>query len=439
MQSPRTQNYTIEEVLQEARQSYINKNPLSKRNYETACRFMPGGNTRTVLFYEPFPLTLVRGEGACLWDADGHIYTDFVGEFSAGLYGHSDSRIQAAIEGALSNGIVLGGPNSYEDRLAKAICDRFPSIDLVRFVNSGTEANILAIATARAVTQRSKILAFRGGYHGGVLSFAHEEAPINVPFSTVMAKYNDIENTLDLLYQEAHDLAAVIVEPMMGAAGCIPAEQDFLHSLRDATQKHGIILIFDEVMTSRLAPGGLQEAYDIHPDLTTLGKYVGGGLSFGAFGGRSELMSRYDPRQPHAFPHAGTFNNDVCTMAAGMVGLTEIFTPEAALMLSQEGDQLRTRLNEVATGHGSPMQATGVGSLINIHFCTNRITSPEDLADSDLRARELWHYDLLARGKYVQRRGYMSLSLAMKDEDLDGLVTAMEEFLDARAPLLQRS
>jgi glutamate-1-semialdehyde 2,1-aminomutase len=251
-------NMSLDDALADAEARYVAANPMSRERHVEAARSLPGGNTRTILFYPPFPVTITRGEGARLFDLDGHAYLDFLGEYTAGLYGHSHPVIHGAIKRALADGILLGAPNRYEAELARLICARFPSCDLVRFCNSGTEANLNALSGARAATGRSHILVFEGGYHGGMLSFAHGPSPMSIPFPYVCARYNDLPGTAALIERHKHDLAAIIVEPMMGAGGCIPAEPAFLEGLRDAATRHAIVLIFDEVMTSRLSPGGLQ-------------------------------------------------------------------------------------------------------------------------------------------------------------------------------------
>jgi len=297
--------------LADAEKRYVAANPESHRLHERRSRFMPGGNTRTTIHQPPFPLTIVRGEGARLTDADGHAYVDFLGEYTAGLYGHSNPVIVRAIRDALEDGFVLGAPNRHEAALAEAICTRFPSIELVRFCNSGTEANLLALSLCRAVTGRSAVLVFAGAYHGGILLFAHGSSALNPPFGWVVGEYNDATAAARLIEQCAPELAAVIVEPLQGAAGVIPGESTFLRTVRESTTAHDVPLVFDEVMTSRLAPGGMQQALGIEPDLTTLAKFVGGGLAFGAFGGRRDLMGRFDPSRPDALQHGGTSNNDV--------------------------------------------------------------------------------------------------------------------------------
>ena len=359
-----------------------------------------------------------------------------MGEFGAGLFGHSDPRIVEAIGRAIGDGTVLGGPNRYERILAAEIVGRFPSLDKVRFTNSGTEANMMAISTARAVTGRSKVMVFEGAYHGGVFMFAHGGSPINAPFDYVMAPYNDAEATVALVERHAADLACVAIEPMQGAGGMIPADRDFLQALRDATARHGVILIFDEVVTSRLSGGGLQKILGIAPDMTTLGKYIGGGAPFGAFGGREDIMSRYDPRSPNAIGHAGTFNNNVITHAAGSVAMTRIYTPERAESFNAWGQAFRDRLGETIRRHGLPMSVTGLGSVMQVHCCEGPFRNERDAERGDKLKGELLFYDLLARGQRMTWRNSMLLCLPMTDADLDAYVSAFDDVLSARSHLL---
>jgi glutamate-1-semialdehyde 2,1-aminomutase len=398
---------------------------------------MPGGNTRSVLFYEPFPLVMTRGRGCRLWDADDHEYVDFLGEYSAGLYGHSDPLIAAAIREALEAGLSFAAHNVLEAELARLICQRFASVELIRFTNSGTEANLLAVALARIYTGRQRILVFAAGYHGGLLTFGGgQSAPLNAPYDFVIAPYNDSDATRELIRANAGDLAAVLVEPMQGAGGCIPADQEFLAMLRAETTDCGALLIFDEVITSRLSWGGVQAIMGITPDLTTMGKYLGGGLTFGAFGGRADIMNLFDPRRHGALMHAGTFNNNTMTMAAGVAGLTHRFTPETAEALNQRGDQLRERLNQVFDTAGVAMQVTGMGSIMNLHASDRRLCNAADLADAVPAARELAFFDLIEQGIYLANRGLMTLSLPMTDDDCDTLVAAVEDFIGRRHAVL---
>ncbi len=289
---------------------------------------LPGGNTRSVLFYTPFPTAMAKGQGCYLEDIDGHRYLDLCGEYTAGLFGHSNPIIQAAIRGAIDAGLNLAAVGENEAKLAEILCARFPSFERVRFTNSGTEANLLALAAARAFTGRDKILAMMGGYHGGVLAFAGGGSKVNAPFDVTLTDYNDTVAALALV--NSGMFAAVILEPMLGGGGCIPATRDFLASLRAAASDSGTVLIFDEVMTSRHSAGGLQRIHGITPDMTTLGKYVAGGMSFGAFGGKAELMDQFDGHRPGSLAHAGTFNNNVLSMTAGTVAMGDIFDDAAA-------------------------------------------------------------------------------------------------------------
>src|SRR5712672_1607279 len=373
-------NIDIKAALAEAEELYRARNPQSLDQHREACTAMPGGNTRSAIHVDPFPLTIVRGEGARLWDIDGHEYADFLSEFTAGLYGHSHPLIRRALDQALDSGVNFGAHGPAEARFAAAICARFPSIELVRFTNSGSEANLMAVSAAVAVTGHAKILVFAGGYHGGVFYFRGHGSALNAPFDFLLGPYNDLEAVEALVQPHRAELAAILIEPMQGTTGCILAERSFLAGLRSLASETGALLIFDEVMTSRLAPGGLQEVHGILPDLTTLGKYVGGGMSFGAFGGAARIMEWFDPRRADGFQHAGTFNNNVLTMNAGHVGLTEIYPPERARALNQFGDGLRERLNATVRRRGLAMQFTGIGSMIGVHMTDRPLRSAADAA-----------------------------------------------------------
>ena len=430
-------NANVEAAIAEAQANYTARNPESGRLYNDTLDAMPGGNTRTVLYYPPYPLALARGEGCLLWDVDGHEYVDFLGEYTAGLYGHSEPRILAAVKAALDDGIVLGGHNTIEGRFAAQVTARFPSFDRVRFTNSGTEANLMAIGAARAFTGRGKVMVMEGGYHGGVLYFASAAgAKVNVTFDYVMGRFNEIEATRELIRGHASELACILLEPMLGAGGCIPADLDFLRMLREEATGAGAVLIFDEVQTSRLGPSGLQGLFDVHPDLTTLGKYIGGGMSFGAFGGTAKIMDQFDPRRPDAIPHAGTFNNNVLTMSAGLTGLRDIYTPDAAIALNKDGDALRQRLNDLAASQGAALHFSGIGSLMAVQFSTEPVRTLGDVMTQDRTLGDLFHLDLLEQGIYASRRGNLNLSLPMGEAEFDRVADAVENFTASRRSLL---
>lgn len=412
--------------LEHCIQRYIRANPNSARQLDRAARVMPGGNTRSVLFYEPFPLVMTGGNGCFLDDLDGHRYVDFLAEYTAALYGHSHPVIIHALSEAMANGLNLSAHTELEARLATLIVERFSCIEQVRFTNSGTEANLLALAAAKAYTGRNGVIAFNGGYHGGVLSFAGTSTAMNVPHRVYLADYNDLES-VERLLREHVDISAILVEPMLGAGGCICAEPGFLEGLRERSQAHGSLLIFDEVMTSRLGPGGLQEKLGITPDLITLGKYIGGGMPCGVLGGRRDIMGQFDPRHG-SLSHAGTFNNNVLTMAAGIAGLEQVYTREAASDLNARGDKLREQLNQALAPMA--MQFTGQGSVMNLHPTGLLIRRPSDIPTDRNDLRDLFFFHLLECGIYSARRGLFALSLPLTERELSRLTSATQAFAE---------
>ncbi|MEE8364388.1 MAG: aminotransferase class III-fold pyridoxal phosphate-dependent enzyme, partial [Gammaproteobacteria bacterium] len=260
--------------------------------------------------------------------------------------------------------------------------------------------------------------------------------PINAPFEFVVASFNDLSSTAELIQKHADDIACILVEPMQGAAGCIPASIEFLKLLREASNNIGAILIFDEVMTSRLSSQGAQGLFDVIPDMTTLGKYIGGGMSFGAFGGSEAIMQIFDPRRADSIPHAGTFNNNTLTMAAGVAAMGEVLTDELLNQLNSRGDRLRNELNKIAREHETCIQFTGLGSLLGMHTTTSPIHSTADLNDCDDRIMELIFLDLLEQGYYIARRGFIALMLPLGDAEIEGFRNAFTAVVKARGELL---
>jgi len=428
---------SLKSTIEDARSRYVSANPLGRAADEDAARYLPGGNTRTVLHFEPFPLTMVRGDGAELTDLDGHTYIDCVGEYSAALFGHSNEVIKSAIHEALDSGVAMGAPTQYERKLASLLCERFPAVDKVRFCNSGTEANLMALSSARVMTGRNKLLAFYDGYHGGVIKFLGGRCALNMPFDFVLADYNDIDGTAELLDQVGDDLAAVIVEPVLGAGGNIQGNRQFLEMLRKKTTDAGALLIFDEVKTGRLGAAGIQGMLDFKPDLTTLGKFIGGGLPTGAFGGSADIMAQFDPKQAGALAHAGTFNNNVCSMAAGCAALSKVYTPQRAAVFLDWSEAFRLSLNEMFDAKAVPMYANGLGSMIALHFAREPTKRPTDITSGCRSLRPLLHMELLLDGLLVCSRGDMFLSLPMNDEHLSQIRLALEKFADRYKPLIE--
>ncbi len=439
--SAKDRRVVLEEALRKAQSQYVQDQPLSQASHAEACKYLPGGNTRTVLHNNPFPPTIASGDGNKLVTVDGQQYTDFLGEFTAGIYGHNHPVIRRAIDDALDRGWNLGGRTDMEGQLAKAICERFPQIQKVRFVNSGTEANMMAIATAIFYTKRSKILIFHQGYHGSTISgrILEGKASLNIPHDFVLAPYNNVNQTEKIIRDLPQDsLAAILVEPMLGSGGCFVGKESFLQYLRMTSSALGALLIFDEVMTSRLSYFNMGLTERITPDMMTLGKWVGGGMSFGAFGGHEDIMHLYDPRTGH-LDHPGTFNNNVLSMSAGIAGCG-LLTQEVLSKLNQLGALMTLEVDKVIRKYNirgvipiapiidessiPPLEAppkmfvTGAGSLMNIHF-----TGPE----KDLLQALFWHH-MLQNGIYLAQRGFIALNLEITPQDVNQFVKAVDNF-----------
>ena len=419
--------YRLDAQLAAAYERYAAKRPHSQALFDQACRVLPGGSTRSVLDFSPFSFRVARAEGSRLVDVDGHEYVDFLGDYSAGLLGHDPGPVAAAVHAALDRGWSFGATHVDEIRLAELVCQRYPSIDQVRFTNSGTEANLMALQLARHCTGRDRIAVFDGAYHGGLLYFGHGGEALQAPFDYLRLPYNDLHGVCAALDDTVDDVAALIVEPMMGAAGCIPAEPGFLAGLRDACDRTGALLIFDEVMTSRMSAGGVQLRSGVHPDLTTLGKYLAGGMTFGAFGGRADLMAAFDPHRGGELTHGGTFNNNVVTMAGGVAALSELLSADVLDALFVRGEDLRARVATVLERSTLPLSVSGMGSMFTIHSVRGPARSPADLVGADQALKELLFHHLVERGIFLAARGFVAMSLAIGDDDCDVFVDALAD------------
>ncbi len=418
--------------VQRARQQFADRNPGSRRYYDEARQFMPGGHTRTVLTHAPFPLNFVAGEGATLTDVDGHEYIDLLGDYTAGLLGHSEHRVIDAVTAALNTNVSVGGVHPAEARLARLMCERF-GLDRVRFTNSGTEANLMAISTALMATNRKKLLVFHGGYHGGVLYFASGAVPWNAPYDFVVAPYNDLPGTLALIEEHGSELAAVVMEAMLGSGGCVPADGDFVRGVATAARAAGALFVADEVMTSRHGRRGLMNLLGVQPDITTYGKYIGGGFSFGAFGGSAEFLDLYDTSpeggRSWSISHAGTFNNNVATMTAGGVVLGEVFSADLAEAHTERGNEFRENVAAVLARHKAPVSVSGFGSMMSLHGLRTAPTTPVEAMERDNALNELLFLGLLERGVYIATRGMMNVGLAHTDEQLATALDRLDDLL----------
>jgi glutamate-1-semialdehyde 2,1-aminomutase len=418
-------------LLDRARQQFADRNPGSRRYFEEASKVLPGGHTRTVLNHPPFPVTFVSGEGATLTDIDGRTYIDLLGDYTAGLLGHSEHRVIDKVTDALRTNVSVGGVHPTEAELARLMCERF-GLDRVRFTNSGTEANLMAITTATQFTGRSKLLVMLGGYHGGVLYFASGPAPWNAPYDVVLAPFNDLDRTLALIEQHGPELAAVIMEPMLGSGGCVPARADYVQGVFAAARAAGAVCIADEVMTSRHGRQGMLRLLGAEADITTYGKYIGGGFSFGAFGGRSELLDQYDTTpgaRTSVISHAGTFNNNIATMTAGVAVLRDVYTADVAEAHLARGEEFREQLAAVCAKHTLPMSVSGFGSMMSLHATATVPTNVREAFDRDHVLQELVYLGLLERGVYTAFRGMVNVGLAHTDDQLATALDALDDTL----------
>jgi glutamate-1-semialdehyde 2,1-aminomutase len=429
---------------------YTGKTGRSRALFEEALRAMPGGNSRTTTFFDPYPFYLQRGQGAHIWDEDGNDRLDFNGNYTSLILGHAPPDVVQAVQSVAATGLSFPGPTEHEIRLAEAITRRMPSIERVRFTNSGTEATMNAVRVARAFTGRPKIAKFEGAFHGThdwvMVSVTPDpklagsrKRPKSVAWSAglppailknvVVLPWNNLEACEAILSKEAHSLAAVIVDPLLANAGMIPPAEGFLAGLRAMTERLGVLLIFDEVITFRVAAGGAQERFAVRPDLTTLGKIIGGGLAVGAFGGRADVMSLYDPRGGSpTLSQGGTFNANPLTMAAGLATLGAL-SPDAYAKLDALGERLRggvARLLEATRRKG---QVTGVGSLFWLHWTAKPLTDYRSTRPQDQLLSTRIFMGLLNEGIVLTPRGLGACSLAMTDDDIDRFINALARVL----------
>lgn len=431
---------------------YLELTPKSKALSEEGKRYLPGGDTRTSVYWSPYPLFMTHGKDCRLWDVDGTERIDFINNMTTLMLGHANPRVVQALQQQAPLGTAYAAPTEHQIRLAKILCERIPSLELVRFTNSGTEGTLNAIRAARAFTGKTKIAKAEGGYHGthdiaeisvGVdpAKAGSPQRPMPVPASlglsgnilneVIIIPYNDIEASRQIILENSDELAAVIVEPIMGSAGMIPAQKDFLLMLREITEQLGIVLIFDEVISLRVGPGGAQEQYGVTPDLTAMGKMIGGGLPIGGFGGKAEIMELYDPSQGPRVPHAGTFQGNPMTMVAGVSAMEQL-TPDVYDRMGELGDRLRNGIRDVSTEFEVPIQATGTSSLFALHFTDHDVNTYRDVATSDKALKREVFLGLLNEGIFSPPQLVGALSSPMGENEIDAFLAALRKVLTRR-------
>ena len=417
----------------------------SEKAFEQAQEVIPGGVDSPVRAFKSVggvPLFIDHGEGAHLVDIDGHKYVDFVQSWGPLIFGHSDKTIEEAVIKTLKNGLSFGAPTELETTLAKMIADMFESIDKIRFVSSGTEAVMSAIRLARGYTGRDDIVKFEGCYHGhsdsllvqagsGAVTFGTPSSP-GVPADltkhTLLATYNDIKS-VEKCFENSDDIACVIIEPIAGNMGLVPADETFLQALRALCDKHGALLIFDEVMSGfRASRKGAQGISHVVPDLVTFGKVIGGGMPVGAFGGAKDIMDKLSPDGP--VYQAGTLSGNPVAMSAGIASLGKLLADASIYEgLESKAKRLTDGLKEKAALHGITLQVGVRGSMFGFFFNENPVKNFDDALKSDTDTFAKFHQGMLARGYYFACSQYETgfISTVMDDALIDATIDAASE------------
>ncbi|MGB9854559.1 MAG: aspartate aminotransferase family protein [Candidatus Bathyarchaeales archaeon] len=423
-------------------EKYMAKTQKSKALYEQARNFLPAGVSYGIRYFKPYPFYTVKAKGSKLYDVDGNEYVDYWMGHGAHILGHSPPEVMETFKRQIENGTHFGTAHELEVKLAKQIAKMVPKAEMTRFTNSGTEANMYAVRLARAYAGRSKILKFEGGWHGGYDAL-HKgvKYPCEIPESagltegalqdTLLAPFNDLEGVREKLRDEP--VAAVIVEPVLGSGGCVPAEKEFLKGLREICDEKGILLIFDEVITGfRLAPGGGQQYYNVLPDITTFGKILGGGFPVGAFCGSQEIMERLDTivyERPNYSFHGGTFCANPMTMAAGLATLKLLEDGSIIARLNRTGEKVREEIREVFESRRVDVQVTGASSLFSVHFTKKSVRNARDAFEANREKLAEYHLNLIAGGVFFLPTHFGAISNAHNNDDIERLFSKTEDYI----------
>ena len=392
---------------------YLSRTPASRRMHERLLEVLPGGETRSVTHYEPYPVALEAGAGSAVWDVDGNRYIDVLNNYTSLVHGHGYPPILEAVARATASGVAFPAPHRALLALAEYLVARYPAVDLIRFTNSGTEAALLGLRIARNYTGRQAIVLFEGGYHGTAAQFIDPDPSVRrVPFNDAAALREAVNDRT----------AAVFVEPFLGSGGVIAADTGFLAEIRDATLSVGALMVLDEVQSLRNHVSGAHGALNLEPDLVLMGKIIGGGTPVGAVGGRAELLLTTSARNPHGILHSGTFNGNPLTMAAGLASMQHLDGPTISL-LNRRAEGLAASIEEAGASLGIPAKVTRAGSILHVHL-------PPDLpGNGEMEAHRVTetsslHLALLLEGVYSAPRGMLNLSTVLSEADLSEVAAA---------------
>ncbi|MGQ9507203.1 MAG: aspartate aminotransferase family protein [Candidatus Bathycorpusculaceae bacterium] len=422
-------------------EDYVSKTPKSKTLYERAKRVLPSGVSYAIRYFEPYPFYVAKAKGSKLYDVDGNSYIDFWLGHTALILGHSPPTVVKAVKKQIENGTHYGTSHELEIALAEQVTKMIPSAKMVRFTNSGTEANMYAIRLARAYTGRSKIAKFEGGWHGGYDALhVAVKPPLDVQESagltrgalqdTIVLPYNNLQGVGEKLKNE--EVAAILIEPVLGVGGSVFAEKEFLKGLRELCDEKGTLLIVDEVITGfRLAPGGVEQYFGVKPDITVLGKILGGGFPIGAFCGPTEIMERVDTlryQRPQYSFHGGTFTANPITMTAGLATLKILEDGTLINRLNKLGDKIREQLKEAFEAKSIDVQVAGTGSIFNVHFTKEELKDVNAVFRADRKKLAEYHLKLIANGVFFLPTHNGTLSTAHTKTDIEKLFSETEKY-----------
>ena len=413
----------------------------SQELFEESKKIIPGGVSSPVRAFKPYPFFVAKGEGSYIYDVDGNSYIDHCLAYGPLILGHADKIVVSDLTNQLTMGTAYGAPTENEIKLSREVINRIPSAEMVRFTNSGTEATMSAIRVARGFTKRDKIVKFEGAYHG-----AHDYClvkggsgaaclpdslgiPVDTTKNTLTVPFNDEEALTELIEKEGENIACIIMEVVMGNIGCVEPKDGYLEFLRKITEENGIILIFDEVITGfRLATGGAQEYYGVTPDMTTLGKIVGGGLPMGAFCGKKEIMELVAPNGP--VYQAGTFSGNPISVQAGLSTLKQL-NKDFYTSLNKKGEFLRSNIHDIVDELSLDISPVGLGSMFQIYFNPNEVTNYAEAQESDSERFLVYFRQLLKEGVFIPPSQFECnfISSAHEMEDLEKTANAIRESL----------
>jgi len=446
----------IKEATRKYEDAYMKKRSKSREALEAATKFLPGGDSRIATFFYPYPIFLDKGNGCRITDVDGNEYIDFHNCYTALIHGHAYPPIVAATRDVVGRfATSLGAPTTLITELAETICKRVKSVERVRFCNSGSEAGMMAMRTARAFTGRNKILKIEGGYNGAYDTVVHPPNATGLPKSVqvdqLTVPFNDKEAAERVIHENKDELACMVVEGMMGAAGQIPPQNGYLKFLRKITEENDVLLVLDEVMCFRIDYAGIQGIYGIKPDITMFGKIIGGGFPVGGWGGRKDIMELFDPIKGKEFIqespglpamarlfHGGTFNANPVVATAGRIML-EHLTVEEIARINQLGESLAAGIRNIFSTLKIKSQVTGLGSLLNLHFTQESVMDFKTAQTGRKELMHLVHLGLLERGIFLPARGLFALSTQIGEKEIDVAIKAMEDVMTELKPIIEEA